>query len=83
MNLFASIYERETRAVRLYTDNSLGPLARESPSINNVQTVLTEKFKKKYISQYVVWRLHFEPKEPNFFLQHFSNWLSTNFIFAV
>ena len=30
MNLFASIYEQETHAVRLYIDNSLGPLARDS-----------------------------------------------------
>jgi len=36
MNLFAGIYERETRTVRLYTDNSLGPLARDSPCITIV-----------------------------------------------
>ena len=35
MNLFASIYERETpRCSTVYIDNSLGPLATESPCIS-------------------------------------------------
>jgi len=37
MNLFASIYERETqRCSTVYIDNSLGPLARDSPCISTL-----------------------------------------------
>ena len=49
MNLLANIYERETRALRLCTYSSLGPLARDSPCLTHltiVTKIMTKSFKQ-------------------------------------